>query len=200
MGALTAFDVVILLIIGVTAVRGVLRGFVTEVLSLFAWVAAVLAIRMFYEPASALAGQLTGTETGGNILAFALLFIVTYSACRLVARELGKRTRESVIGPIDRVLGFGFGALKGLIVGSLIFLLINLFFDMVWGRTTPKPAWLETSKTYPLLKLSSQAISSYVEERRNAGEPETAAKPKPEPAAYDRDERDALGQLLDAGK
>ena len=194
MGALTAFDVVILLIIGVAAVRGLLRGFVTEVLSLFAWVAAVLAIRMFYDPASVLAGKLTGTETGGNILAFALLFLVTYAVCRLIARELGKRTRESVVGSIDRVLGFGFGALKGLIVGSLIFLLVNLFFDMVWGQSTPKPAWLESSKTYPLLKLSSQAISNYVEERR--ADADKPAEPKPEPAAYDKGERDALGQLL----
>ena len=61
-----------------------------------------------------------GLETGDGTEADALL-----------ARAIGARTRESFLGPIDRALGLGFGALKGLILVSIGFLLIVLLFDTV---------------------------------------------------------------------
>lgn len=164
---MTALDIVVILLIGLAALVGVMRGFVTEILSLIAWVAGVAALRLFYEPGAALAASVTGTETGGAILAFVLIFLVTFIVFRLVARTLGERTRQSIIGPIDRVLGLGFGAIKGLIGASLLFLLVNLFFDVVWGAAEAKPEWLRSAKTYPLLKLSSQAIVDWVEEQRD---------------------------------
>ena len=62
----------------------------------------------------------------------------------LLATQLGARTRASVLGPVDRALGFGFGALKGLILTSLAFLLLLLAADFIGGKflhsaTMPKP-------------------------------------------------------------
>jgi membrane protein required for colicin V production len=193
---MTALDIVVMLMIGIAAVLGVLRGFVTEILSLIAWVAGVAALRLFYAPGAELAGELTGTETGGAILAFVLIFLVTFIGFRLVARTLGERTRQSVVGPIDRALGLGFGAIKGLIGASLLFLLVNLFFDVVWGPAEAKPDWLRSAKTYPLLKLSSQAIVDWVEERRADSGPAGPIDGK----GYEDEQRRRLEDLLeDAG-
>jgi membrane protein required for colicin V production len=189
---MTAFDIVVLLMIGLAALAGVLRGFVTEVLSLIAWVAGVAALRLFYEPGAAMAAEWTGTETGGAILAFVLVFLIAFIGFRLIARTLGERTRTSVIGPIDRVLGLGFGAIKGLIGASLLFLLVNLFFDVVWGSAEAKPEWLRSARTYPLLKLSSQAIVDWVEERRADTGPESPI----DGIGYDPDQREGLEHLL----
>jgi membrane protein required for colicin V production len=54
MGSLTALDVITLLLVGGGLVAGVLRGFAFEVLSLFAWVAAIIALRLFHTPATEL--------------------------------------------------------------------------------------------------------------------------------------------------
>ena len=196
MSALTAFDIVVLLMIGLAAIAGVMRGFVTEILSLIAWVAGVAALRLFYAPGAEVAAGMTGTETGGAILAFVVVFLVAFVGFRLVARALGERTRKSVVGPIDRALGLGFGAIKGLIGASLLFLLINLFFDVTWGRDEAKPAWLQASRTYPLLKLSSQAIVDWVERRRASdGADPDSARPS-DGSGYDRSEREDLEELL----
>jgi membrane protein required for colicin V production len=192
MADLTAFDIVVLLVTGIASVRGLMRGFVTETLSLLAWVAAVIVLRLFFEPAQARAAGWTGTEAGGSILAFVALFAVAFIAFRMVARELGKRTRNSVIGPVDRALGFGFGAAKGIIVGSLLFLGVTMFFNLVWGRDEPKPEWLTASRVYPLLKVTSQAIVVWVEERR--------AEPAKDTTGYDKAERDELDALLDTAR
>ncbi len=56
---------------------------------------------------------------------------------KLLARALGGKARTSVLGPVDRVLGGGFGMLKGLLGATLFFLLANLATDMVYGPARP---------------------------------------------------------------
>src|SRR3546814_18229825 len=87
-----------------------------------AWVAAVMALRLFYTPASAWAAEAPGTEAGGAVLAFAGLFFGAFIVFRIIANQLGSRTRQSVVGPLHRLLGGGFGALTGLIGTGLLFL------------------------------------------------------------------------------
>ena len=80
------------------------------------------------------------------------------------------RTRTSVLGPVDRALGLGFGALKGLVVASLLFLLATLLFDFMGGGPRGRPEWMRTSRTYPLLNATSAGIADFVDRRRR-GEP-----------------------------
>ncbi len=191
MTGLTAFDMFVLLLVGVLAVRGIMRGFVSEILSLMAWVAAILALRMFYEPATVLLRAWIDSETGAAIAAFMGVFLVTYTGFRLIAAMLGKRTRQSIVGPVDRLLGFGFGAVKGLIGASLLFLFAVLLFEVIWGKDEPRPRWMQAAKTAPLLDITARVVIDYVEEQRTAGADEVATTP-----ATSRDEksRDADGK------
>jgi membrane protein required for colicin V production len=101
------------------------------------------------------------------VLAFAILFIPSFLIVKLFARSLGKKTRRhSMLGPFDRVLGGGFGALKGLLGATLFFLLANLATDMVYGPKADRPLWMTKSRTYPLLNASGRAIVDWVEARR----------------------------------
>ena len=163
---LTALDIIVLLAIGGAAVLGLQRGFVAEVLSLGAWVAAVIALKLFHAPlAAALTGSV-GTVSGAAVLAFALLTGGTYVAGRLIANAVGKRTRTGVLGPVDRALGFGFGALKGLVLASLAFLLVALVVDTASGGRQRRPAWITTSRTYTLLDSTSAGIADMLDRRR----------------------------------
>jgi membrane protein required for colicin V production len=167
---LTALDILVLIAVGGAAILGALRGFVTEVLSLLAWLFVVVALKVFHTPlAAALAGPV-GTVQGAAVLAFAILSGVTYFGGRLVANSIGARTRSSVLGPLDRALGLGFGALKGLILVSLGFLLIVLVIDTVGGGPAMRPGWMKDSQTYPLLNATSAEIAEFVDKRRR-GEP-----------------------------
>jgi membrane protein required for colicin V production len=182
MGALTALDVLVLLLVGGGLVLGVMRGFVTEVLSLFAWVAAIVALKFLHGPVSALLVGFVGTAGGAAVLAFALIFLTAFIGVKLIARRLGGATRQSLIGPLDRVLGGGFGALKGLIGATLLYLLANLVYDTAFGRAAERPAWMLESRTYPLLNASGRAIVDFVAARRNQGvrpDPRGADEAKP---------------------
>lgn len=166
---MTATDIFVLLLIGGGAAFGLFRGFVMETLSLIAWVLAVFAIRMFHAPVSAILTEYVGTPSGAAALAFVLVFGVTFAIGKFVASALGARTRKSVLGPVDRVLGAGFGAIKGLIGATLLFMAFTLVYDTIYGGGTTRPDWLKSSRTFPLLDASGRAISEFLEERRNAG-------------------------------
>lgn len=176
--ALTSLDVIVLLAVGGAAVLGGIRGFVTEVLSLFAWVAIVAALKLFHIPLAQSLTGVIGTVSGAAVLAFAIIAGVTYFGGKLVARAIGARTRTSILGPVDRALGFGFGALKGLILASLVFLLAALVVDTVSGGPSRRPPWMTQSRTYPLLNATSAGIADFVDRRRR-GLPVFGARPTP---------------------
>ncbi len=163
---LTSLDIIVLLAVVGAAALGLLRGFVTEVLSLFAWVAVVAALKLFHIAVAQTLTGYVGTASGAAVLAFALIAGITWFGGRLVARAIGARTRTSILGPVDRALGFGFGALKGLILSSLAFLLVALVTDTVGGGPSRRPAWMTTSRTYPLLNATSAGIADFVDRRR----------------------------------
>jgi membrane protein required for colicin V production len=174
---LNGLDIAVLTVVGGSALLGLKRGFVTEVLALFAWVAMIFAVKLFHLPLSkALTGTI-GTASGAATLAFVLLCGVTYVVGRMVARAMGERVRNSVLGPVDRALGFGFGALKGLIIASLAFLLVVLVLDTISGGPANRPAWIKEARTYPLLNVTTNAIADFIDRRRR-GEPVFGPAPK----------------------
>ncbi len=211
MASLTALDVVVLLLIGLGGLAGLARGFVTEILSLFAWVAALFAVHFIYPFARPLAIHLTGTEAGGSILAFVGIFLIAFLIFRSVAQHLGSRTRNSVIGPLDRLLGLGFGLFKGLIGAAVIYLVLGFGYDVI-DAGGPRPAWVETGRTRPLLELTSKTMVEFVEARTHRGEltrPDsggsdsgTGNRPRrngksSHDKGYDPAQRGALDRLLD---
>jgi membrane protein required for colicin V production len=165
---MTALDVIVLLLVGFNLVRGAMKGFVGEVLSLAAWIVAIVFLKLLHTPATNALEPVIGTRSGAAVLAFALVFGIVFLAGKLVARQVGGGVRRSVIGPIDRVLGAGFGALKGIILATLLYLGANLVYDTIWGAQSERPAWMANSQSYPLLYASGRAIVDFVEWRRGA--------------------------------
>lgn len=163
---MSALDIFVIVLLGGGAMIGFVRGLVHEMLSLLAWVVAIVMLRMFHTPVSeALVGPV-GTPTGGAVLAFVILFLPSFLFMKLLARSLGKKSRKSVLGPFDRVLGGGFGMLKGLLAATLFFLVANLATDLIYGPDEPRPEWMRNSRTYPLLNASGRAVVDWVETRR----------------------------------
>ena len=162
---MTGFDLIVLLIVGVGAIGGFLRGFVQEVLSIMAWVLAIFAIRFLHTDLTAAILEFMGSPVTASILAFALLLLIPYAAMKLIARAAGRSSLNSVLGPLDRVLGFGFGALKGVIIVVIAFSLLVLGYDTVWG-SKGRPVWIAEARTYQLVDAGSRAMVQIIAERR----------------------------------
>jgi membrane protein required for colicin V production len=166
---MTALDIFVILVVGGAALVGFVRGFAHEVLALLAWIVGIVALKLFHDPLAARLAGSVGTAAGAAVLAFALLFVPTYIGVKLFAKAVGGRTRRSVLGPVDRVLGGGFGMVKGLLGATLVFLLANLATDMVYGGQADRPAWMTRSRTFPLLNASGRAVVDWVKQRQHPG-------------------------------
>lgn len=159
------FDLIVLLVVGTAAVGGFMRGFVQEVLSLASWVLAIFAIRYLHTDLTAFIFGFIGTPTSAALLAFVLLLLIPYAAMRLIARRTGDRARTSLLGPIDRVLGFGFGAVKGTIVMVFAFSLVVLGYDSGWGAAG-RPEWIRNARSYSFINASSEEMVQLIAQRR----------------------------------
>ncbi|MCP2016496.1 MAG: CvpA family protein [Erythrobacter sp.] len=162
---MTGFDYIVLLIVGIAAVGGFLRGFMQEVLSLAAWVLAAFAIRFLHTPLTTALQEYIGSHITTSLLSFTLLLLIPYAAMKVIANNVGTASRGSVLGPVDRVLGFGFGALKGMVIVVIAFSLLVLGYDTVWGFKG-RPTWITTARSYELVDASSRALVEVLADRR----------------------------------
>lgn len=162
---MTGFDFIVLGIVAIAAVGGFMRGFVQEVFSLAAWIFAAFAIRFIHTPLTLALAEYMGYGISTGILAFALLLLIPYAAMKVIANNLGQESRNSPLGPIDRVLGFGFGGIKGVVVVVIAFSLLVLGYDTVWGMGG-RPTWITTARSYSLVDSGSRSLVEIIAERR----------------------------------
>ena len=162
---MTGFDIIVLIIVGVAAIGGFLRGLVQEVLSLAAWFLAAFAIYYLHTDLTDALRGYYNAEPATPILAFVLLLLIPYAAMKVIANNAGAASRNSILGPIDRVLGFGFGAVKGALIVVFAFSVLALGFDAVWGYKG-RPDWIAQARTYTAVDAFSRQLVDVIDERR----------------------------------
>lgn len=152
---MTVFDYVVLGVIAASSLMGLWRGVVSEVLALAAWVAAFLAARAWAADAGAGFAGMVAEPT----LRYAAGFIVVIVAVLVVfavARWLLSTLLRAVgLGPVDRLLGAGFGIARGA--------LIVLVAVLVAGMTAlPKAAWWREAWLAPPLETAAIAAKPWL--------------------------------------
>ncbi|MFT3761791.1 MAG: CvpA family protein [Pseudoxanthomonas sp.] len=138
-------DLVLIAIIGVSALFGLLRGFVGAVVSILAWVLAGWAA---FRYGATLAlwlsddGQPTLAELFGG---YALGFVAVMAFVGLVGWFVGKLVKGVGLSGLDRLLGLALGVARGGIVACALVLLLG-FTDLPrepeWRQSQVLPALL----------------------------------------------------------
>jgi membrane protein required for colicin V production len=119
-------DAVLLLVLAVSVVVGLLRGFVFEVMSLAGWAAAWFAAQW---AAPALARWIPVGLPGGGLnlaAAFVAAFALALLLWSLLARLVKLLVHATPLSVPDRLLGAGFGALRAGVLGLALATVVGL--------------------------------------------------------------------------
>lgn len=125
-------DYIIIGIIIFSLLVSLWRGFVREVMSLVGWVAAFIVASNFYGYAAGYLAQinnayLQNSEYLRNGVAAALLFIAVLIVSGIVNALVGKLVDKTGLSGTDRVLGAGFGILRGVFVVAAMLFFLDTF-------------------------------------------------------------------------
>jgi membrane protein required for colicin V production len=152
---LTILDIVLIIIILVSAGFAFFRGFISEVLGMVAWGGAIFAtlygLPLFrpYVRAHIRPDALADTVL---VLTLAIVSLVVF---KLAAGYIGDRARQSRLGALDRSLGILFGLFRGLLVVCIAYMMISWIIPR-----DKQPDWIKTARMRPLIERGSNFVRS----------------------------------------
>ncbi|PLW69429.1 CvpA family protein [Pseudohalioglobus lutimaris] len=111
-----AVDWIIIVVISVSVLLSLWRGFVREALSLLGWVAAFVVAHVFVDRLAIELAGVIANVTGRYIAAYALLFVSTLVVFTLVVKVASGLVRAAGLSVLDRLLGTIFGFARGVII------------------------------------------------------------------------------------
>ena len=145
---MTWFDYGVLLVMGVSALVAVIRGFMREVLSLLSWVAAFVAASTFAGRIAPMLPAAIPNDSLRLLAAFLLVFGATLLLMVVITLAIVELVRVVGLGFVDRVLGLAFGLVRGLLIVLIVVLLAGL------TRLPEEAGWRDAMLSQPLEVLA----------------------------------------------
>ena len=132
---ITLLDLILLVVMLISALLAMVRGFMREVLSIASWAAAAILTLYAYPKLKPIVLQYFSNEIVASAICIGGVFLGTLLIVSIVTIKISDTILDSRVGALDRTLGFLFGLARGLIIVVVAF----LFFSwLVPGNKQPE--------------------------------------------------------------
>lgn len=145
-------DLALLLIVAVSALLSMVRGFTREILAIASWGAAAVAAYYLHPYLLPYITPYIAKEAVARVAAIAAVFFATLIIVSIITVKLSDAILDSKVGALDRTLGFLFGAARGFLLGVVAF----QFFT--WLVPNKQPEWVTTARSRPLLLTTGDQL------------------------------------------
>ena len=137
----TAFDLIIFLIIFYSIVHSAKVGFIKSLFSFFKWFFALIITIILIPKLNYLTQNLVESKFVSDFLLGILIYIFSFFIITKIGKAISGIISLSGLGSLDKAIGLIFGIFKGYLICLCIFSLLNWFY--------PHKKWfIETEGTY----------------------------------------------------
>jgi membrane protein required for colicin V production len=161
-------DIIIAIILLIFGFKGLRKGLIIEVVTLVAFGAGIYGAMHFSDFTSErLQDFMEINPKYLNTIAFVLTFIILVVVVNLIGRLISKAIKSLNLGFFDKLGGFVFGVLKGvLLCSTFVLVLNNLQWTGIIKEKVRKESFLYTyvEKTVPYLYKGFDLVKGYAQE------------------------------------
>jgi membrane protein required for colicin V production len=211
-------DVILLVVMLVSGLLALIRGFMREVLSIASWAIAAVATLYFFPRLLPTAKQYFNHDYIAAGAVIAGVFLGTLLVVSIITVRISDMILDSRVGALDRTLGFLFGLGRGLIIVVVAF----LFFTWLVPERS-RPDWVANAKSRVMLESTGEWLISVLPDdpentilkwfkrrKGDEGDPQDGpadqrsgsirgqAESRPDVVGYDRPDRAEMRQLIES--
>src|SRR3954453_11375188 len=172
---ITLLDIILLVVMLISALLAMVRGFMREVLSIASWAAAALLTLYAYPRLKRIVLQYFSNDIVASAICVGGVFLGTLLIVSVITIKISDMVLDSRIGALDRTLGFLFGLARGLVIVVVAFLFFNW---LVPDRSQPE--WVKNAKSLVVLKKTGDTLMSMLPEDPENTILRRLKRPKPE--------------------
>jgi membrane protein required for colicin V production len=152
---ITLLDIILIVVMLVSGLLAMVRGFMREILSITAWVIAAAVTLYSYGKLLPLAKQYFNNDIVAAVAVVGGVFLLTLLVVSVLTIRVSDMVLDSRVGALDRTLGFLFGLGRGLIIFVVAF---QFFTWLVPDRS--QPDWVKSAKSRVVLAGTGQWLIS----------------------------------------
>jgi membrane protein required for colicin V production len=156
---LTAFDIAVLLVVGLSVLVSLMRGATREALAIACWLGAGAVAWYGFGYARELARRTIETPWLADVAAFCVVFIVPLIGFKLVAAVLVDHLPGGRLALVDRLAGAAFGAARGAFIVCAVYLGLSMAIG-----PEEQPAWVRQALILPYVRQGAGLLQRFVPE------------------------------------
>ncbi len=170
----TLLDILLLVVMLISGLLAMIRGFMREILSIAAWAIAALVTLYTFSKALPIAQGYFSSNTVATAVTVGAIFIATLLIVSVITVRISDMVLDSRVGALDRTLGFLFGLGRGL----LIVVVAYLFFDWL-VPDSKQPTWISGAKSKVVLKSTGDWLKGMLPDDPESTILQKLKRPKP---------------------
>jgi membrane protein required for colicin V production len=173
-GGVHVVDIGVIVVLLVSALLGLLRGFTRELFSILAWVGAGAISYFAYPHVQPWLNNLIGIELLAELGSAVGVFIIAMIVLTLVFAAVADRIRGEKTSALDRSLGFLYGLARGAVVLIAAYMIFSWFVP-----PAEQWPWLETARSMRPIRNASAEVEQAIPEESWAWLAQTLDRQRP---------------------
>jgi len=131
----TLFDLIVIIVIGVLGFLGLRQGLIEEALKLIGMiVASTFAVRFYGLGVALIQDMFNISEGVQTVIGFIIVFLIVYLSIQLLSSILKRIVSTLKLVWLDRLSGLAFGALKGILIMSIVAWCFSIFSETLFVK------------------------------------------------------------------